>query len=89
MSIREGPVQGDPEIGRCRVAEQAISINYDVYFTLGFLLFKWKAVDTASVLLSFNLQFCRYDDSVAISRLRVFLNEDHSAAECTMAKSSA
>ena len=36
VSVREGPVQGDPEIGRCRVVGQAISINYDVKFTLGF-----------------------------------------------------
>ena len=35
VSIREGPVQGDPEIGRSRVVGQAISINCDVEFTLG------------------------------------------------------
>ena len=28
--VNEGPVQGDPKIGRCRVVGQAISINYDV-----------------------------------------------------------
>ena len=89
MSIREGPVQGDPEIGRCRVVGHAISISYDVEFTFGFLLFKLNAVDTVLDLLSFNLQFWRYDDSVAMSWLRVFSNEDYSAAECTMAKSSA
>ena len=52
------------------------------------LLFKGKAVDKFLVLLSFNLQFWRYDDSVAMSWLRVFYNEDHSAAECNKAKSS-
>ena len=36
MSIGQGPVQGDSEIGRCRVVGQAISINYDVMFTFGF-----------------------------------------------------
>ena len=56
---------------------------------LASLLFKWKAADTVLNLLSFNLQFWRYDDSVAMSRLKVFSNEDNSAAECTMAKSSA
>ena len=36
VSIREGPVQGNPEIGRCRVVGQTIYINYNVKFTLGF-----------------------------------------------------
>ena len=36
VSIREGPVQGDPDIGKCRVVGQAISISYDVKFMLGF-----------------------------------------------------
>ena len=34
--MREGPVQGNPEIGRCRVVGQAISISNDVEFMLGF-----------------------------------------------------
>ena len=36
MSIHKNPVQGDPEIGRSRVVGQAIFINYDVKFMLGF-----------------------------------------------------
>ena len=36
VSMREGPVQGDPEKGRRRVVRQAISINYDIKFTLRF-----------------------------------------------------
>ena len=36
VSIREGPVQGDPEIVRCSIVGQAIFINYDVKFTIGF-----------------------------------------------------
>ena len=55
--IHEGPVQGYPEIGRGRVVEQAISINYDVSSHLASLLFKWKAVNTILDLLSFNFQF--------------------------------
>ena len=40
---------------------------------LASLLFKSKAVDTVLDLLSFNLQFWRYDDIVAISWLRAWL----------------
>ena len=36
VSIREGPVQGNSKIGRCRVVGQAISVNNGVEFTLGF-----------------------------------------------------
>ena len=29
VSIPDNPVQGDPEIGRCRIVGQVIFINYD------------------------------------------------------------
>ena len=34
--IPEGPVQGDLEIGSCRVVGQATSINSDVKLVIGF-----------------------------------------------------
>ena len=89
VSIREGPVQGDRKIGRCRFIGQAFPSTMMLSLRLAFLLFKWKAVDTVLDLLSFNLQFWRYDDSIVMPWLRVFSNEDHSAAECTIAKTSA
>ena len=68
---------------------QAIPSTMMLNSRLASLLFKWKAVDTVLDLLSFNLQFWRCDDILAMSWLRVFSNREHSVAECAMAKSSA
>ena len=51
-------------------------------------LYRWKAAVTALVILRFSFHFCKYDDRVAMSCVKIPSNDCWSSAECMMAGSS-
>ena len=53
------------------------------------LVERWRAAVTVLVVLSFSFRFCKYDDKVAMSCVKVFSIDCQSSAECMMTRSSA